>query len=111
MVLEGYFNSYLFREVTENLLRLIVEYKVSKVLADTRHMNLISAEDQIWLNENFLPRAIKQGYKICAMIKSKHYFNRISVQAIADKIDKSAFDLRLFEDKNSAIIWLKNHSE
>lgn len=110
MVLKGYFNSHLFREITENLLRLIVRHKVNKVLADTTHMNLIGAEDQKWLNEDFLPRAIKQGYKTCAMIKSKYHFGRISLQAIADKMDKSAFDLQFFDEKDSAIVWLKNYS-
>ncbi len=110
MILKGYFNSSMFRKVTENLLCLIIKHKVHTVLADATHMNLIGGEDQKWLNEDFLPRAIKQGYKACAMVKSKHYFSRVSLQAIADKMDKSAFDLQFFDEKNSAIGWLKNYS-
>src|SRR5215204_513056 len=86
MELKGYFNSIQFREVTENLLSLLVKHQGNKVLADTTQMNLISSEDQKWLNEDFLPRAINQGYKVCAMIKSKYHFSRVSLQAIANKI-------------------------
>lgn len=110
MILKGYFNSYMFRKVRENLLHLIVKHKVSTVLVDTIDMNLISTEDQKWLNEDFLPRAIKQGYKACAVVNSKYYFTRVSLQAIADKVDKSIFDLRFFDDKDSAMVWLKNYS-
>ncbi len=107
MEIFGYINSSAFRELTEELLRLIKHYKVKKILADTTYMIIIGATDQHWFIENWFPRAIKAGFTACAMINSRHFFNRIAIQNISREIDKKLFTLELFDHKEDALRWLK----
>lgn len=106
MIIEGYLTSQQFRTKTEELLELIITHRISKVLADTTYMKIIGADDQRWFIEDWLPRAVKAGYKACAMINSMYFFNRVAINAIADKIDKCQFTLQVFDDEAEAKQWL-----
>src|SRR4051812_32793700 len=78
----GYATSEQFREGTELMLSVLAENKCSKVLADIRDMVLIGMDDQEWLNGNFLPRAIRSGFKTIAIVKPNSYFNKVAVESV-----------------------------
>jgi hypothetical protein len=108
MEAHGYATSQQFRDITENMLFLLKEKRVSKMLVDTTHLQIIGAEDQKWLNEDWLPRAIAAGYRACAMIKSKYFFNRVAVDNVVNQIDQSQLTVQYFDDRELARTWLKN---
>jgi hypothetical protein len=102
----GYANSQEFREGTELMLNTLIQYRCSKVLADIREMVLIGQDDQAWLETNFLPRAIRFGFKQIAIIRPRSYFNQVAVESISYKIDKSKITLNFFDNLKEGKDWL-----
>ena len=45
-------------------------------------------DDQKWLEEGFVPRAIHYAFKEIAIIKPKAYFNKVAVESVSYKVDK-----------------------
>ncbi len=69
-------------------------------------MKIIAMEDQQWLNEEFLPRATKFGFKAIAIIKPDHYFNKVAVETISYKVDKDKLTINFFDNTKEAREWL-----
>ena len=103
----GYATSRQFKEGTELMLNTLIKHNGSKVLADIREMTLIGMEDQQWINEVFLPRATKFGFKAIAIIKPYSYFNKIAVETISYKVDKEKLTINFFDNVEEARVWLK----
>jgi ribonuclease HII len=104
---DGYATSAQFKEGTELMLNTLIQNKAYKVLADIKDMVLIAMEDQEWLENNFLPRAIQFGFKAIAMIKPDSYFNKIAVESISYKVDKEKLTINFFNSVDDAKAWLK----
>lgn len=103
----GYATSRQFKEGTELMLNTLIKHGASKVLADIRDMTLIGMEDQQWINEVFLPRATKFGFKAIAIIKPRNYFNKIAVETISYKVDREKLTINFFDNIEDAREWLK----
>jgi hypothetical protein len=104
----GYASSQQFREGTELMLNTLVQNNCSKVLANIRDMTIIGMEDQEWLETNFLPRAIKFGFKIIAIITPTSYFNKVAVESISYKVNKEKLTISFFDNLEEGTKWLKN---
>lgn len=104
---KGYATTAQFREGTELMLNILIENKCSKVLADIRHMTLIAMEDQKWLERDFLPRAIRFGFKRIAMITPTSYFNKIAVENVSYKIEKEKLNIHFFDRIEQGVEWLE----
>jgi hypothetical protein len=102
----GYSTSEQFREGTELMLNTLIQNKCSKVLADIREMILIGSEDQKWLEENFLPRAIKFGFRKIAIVKPKSYFNKVAVETVSFKVDRKHLDISFFDSLEEGQSWI-----
>src|ERR1700741_379141 len=81
----GYATSEQFREGTELMLNTLIQNNCTKVLANIRDMAIIGMDDQKWLETNFLPRAIKFGFKAIAIITPISYFNKDAVESVSYK--------------------------
>ncbi len=103
----GYANSQQFREGTEEMLSELIRHGVHKVLGDIEHMVLINSDDQQWLLDHFIPRAIDNGFKAIALVQPVHYFNKVAVESVAYKINQEKLKIRMFGNSDSAIAWLK----
>lgn len=103
---EGYATSPQFREGTELMLNQLIQHKASKVLADIRKMVLIGSDDQQWLLDLFLPRALKFGFRSVAFLKPGSYFNQVAVENVTSKIG-AQLNIGFFDDIGEAQSWLK----
>lgn len=103
---DGYATSKQFKEGTELMLYTLIKNDTSKVLADIKDMVLIGMEDQKWLDTEFLPRAIKFGFKTIAIIKPDSYFNKVAVESISYKVDKDKLTINFFNNIEEAKAWL-----
>jgi hypothetical protein len=103
----GYANSMQFREGTELMLNTLIQNRTSKVIAQLRDMTLIGAEDQAWLEKQFLPRAIKFGFKSIAIVKPQSHFNKVAIESVTEKIDKTNLSVDFFDTFDEAIERLK----
>jgi hypothetical protein len=105
---EGYFTSDQFRKGTHTMAELIMKHNCKKVLALISNMVLIGQEDQKWLQEQFLPEAINKGFKAIAILTPIHYFNKVAIENIINRIDKQKLDIRLFNVEEEARNWIGN---
>jgi hypothetical protein len=103
---DGYATSKQFKQGTELMLNTLIKNSCTKVLADIKDMKIIAMEDQQWLNEEFLPRATKFGFKAIAIIKPDYYFNKVAVETISYKVDKDKLTINFFDNTNEAREWL-----
>jgi len=103
----GYATSGQFREGTELMLNTLIQNNCTKVLADIEDMTIIGMDDQQWLQDNFLPRAIKFGFKTIAIITPTSYFNKVAVESVSYKIDKEKLAVNFFDSVDKGTEWLK----
>jgi len=103
---EGYATSEQFREGTETMLDLLIEQRMNKVLANIRTMVLIDTVDQKWMGTHFLPRAIRFGFKACAIVTPTSYFNKVAVETISFKAEKEKLQIQFFDTAEEGKIWL-----
>lgn len=103
----GFASSIHYRMALRKALKLIEEKGLSKIIADTRSMKMIGAEDQQWTIRYFLPKAVKAGCKAVAIIPSNDYFNRMSLENILECVKRTIFPLRYLTNMESAEKWLK----
>lgn len=106
MVWRGYRTSISFRQKNEEVLAALGAYRTAKLLCDIRHFLLIDSVDQVWLNENWLPRVLEAGLRQCAILTPLYYFNRVAVQSVVDRIDAQMLRVQYFESAERARRWL-----
>jgi len=104
----GYANSAEFRAGTEKMLSELEQHGASKVLADIKNMVLIAQNDQAWLLDYFIPKAIERGFKRIALIKPDHYFNQVALEEIFRKMDREKLEMEIFNGRDEAGAWLNN---
>ena len=104
----GYANSNEFRTGTEKMLNELEQHKASKVLADIKNMVLIAQNDQAWLLDYFIPKAIERGFKQIAIVKPDHYFNQVALDTIAAQTGRYTLLMEFFDDRASAEEWLSD---
>lgn len=103
---DGYATSEQFREGTETMLNILIENKATKVLADAKDMVLIAGDDQKWLETKFIPRAIRFGFKVCAIVRPHSYFNKVAVESFSYRVDQERFTISFFDTSEEARAWL-----
>ncbi len=104
----GYATQREFREGTEYMLKVLVENRASKVLADIKEMTLIGKDDQSYIQYNFLPRAIERGFRAIALVRPVNYFNAIAVESILPRAEALRIRMRVFDDLGEAKEWLRS---
>ncbi|MDY0280793.1 MAG: hypothetical protein RBR35_09565 [Salinivirgaceae bacterium] len=98
-----------FQKGCNAVLDMLIEKKVSKVLVDNTKAKIFAMKDQQWLNNNWLPRAEKAGYRYSAtVLGDSDAFVKFATQSIANKRDKTKFINRSFKSKSEALVWLKS---
>lgn len=107
MVWKGYATSAAFREGNARVLAEITERRASKLLGDVIDFVLIGAEDQAWLNEVWIPRAMHAGLRKVALVQPSFYFNRVAIDSVAQKLDRERVQIGFFDNRDDAKTWLK----
>ncbi|HYD87580.1 MAG TPA: STAS/SEC14 domain-containing protein [Vitreimonas sp.] len=107
MIWKGYATSAAFRDGNAQVLSEINARKASKLLGDVTDFVLIGAEDQAWLNEVWIPRAMHAGLRKVALVQPNFYFNRVAVDSVAQKLDRERVEVGFFSTREEAREWLK----
>lgn len=108
MIWKGYATSTAFREGNARVLSAITEHRASKLLGDVTDFVLIGAEDQAWLNEVWIPRAMHLGLRKVALVQPNFYFNRVAIDTVAQKLDRDRVEVGFFDNREVAKDWLKS---
>jgi hypothetical protein len=107
MIWKGYATSAAFREGNAQVLAQIAQRRASKLLGDVTDFVLIGAEDQAWLNEVWIPRAVHAGLRKVALVQPSFYFNRVAIDSVAQKLDRDRVELGFFDNRDAAKEWLR----
>jgi len=98
-----------FRKGCNTVLDMLKARGLSKVIVDNSKARLFSVSDQHWLNEDWLPRAEKAGYRYSAtVLGDSDAFVKYAAQSIANKRDQSKFVSKFFKTTDEAAQWLKS---
>lgn len=106
VVWRNYANSRQLRFVHEYILHLIETHLVSKVLWDDTALRTIAADDQSWIIQDWMPRAIQAGLRSGAHTASSAHFAEVAVSALASAAP-DGFVFRVFESTAEARKWLQ----
>lgn len=103
----GYVTSPEFRALSWRGLDLLKEHRVDRILMDTTHLPIIGEDDQKWVNDEFIPHGLSVGFRICAMVNSRFYFNRVAVDNVVRRMAPHEQVVEYFESAESAKEWLR----
>jgi hypothetical protein len=95
-----------FRAGMDQIIRVMEEKKIGKVLTDTRKMGAISPDDQDWSINDWLPRAFAAGYRRIAIVISEDIFNQMSVEDIMSRVEGVDFVTKYFPSLEAGRQWL-----
>lgn len=103
---KGWANSTEYRSTQERVIDALRENHGSRNLIDSTDSRVISAEDQKWLIEDWMPRAVAAGRRKTAIVLPKSALGR----TIAENIDKyprsNLTKIAYFETVEDAAAWL-----
>ena len=99
-------NTTEYRAAHETMLMAIRENHASKNLIDATHARVVSGEDQKWLIDDWIPRAVAAGRRITAVVMPKSALGR----TISENIDREASSgpstVEYFDTAVEAAAWL-----
>ncbi len=101
----GYLNVDLVKAGSEELLKLIKEHGVNRVLVDNRKVSGPWQAANEWYQTDWNPRAAKAGLTDMAVIMSENIFTQLSLQGFA-KVTKGVYTVNIFNAEPPARKWL-----
>jgi hypothetical protein len=95
------------RAVYEQVLHLLRAKGFTKILSDHQLRSPLLPADQLWLSEEWLPRAITEtGYSHAAVVEAHDLLSRSSIMQVAQHLTPLPLTVRYFEDDRRAAQWL-----
>ncbi|GFE80455.1 hypothetical protein GCM10011487_24550 [Steroidobacter agaridevorans] len=101
-----YATSAQLRFVQECALDLLRRNALHKILGDDSALAVIPADDQTWLREDWLPRALSGGLKAVASKCPNGFFGKQSVANVMSRAPRG-IAMRSFENLDEAKAWLQ----
>lgn len=105
VVWKRYATSLQLRLINERILVLAAQHGLSKVISDDTALPTIHPDDQAWIVNNWMPRAVAAGLRSVAAKSPMSYFGKASV----DRIRMAAqppLTIRHFTNLGAARAWL-----
>ena len=87
---------------------LLKKNHAKKWLSDNREMDPHSEEDGIWVNENWLPRAVAAGWKYWALVVPDDFIARLNMSEFVEFFYERGVRIMVFTEIDSAVQWLDN---
>jgi hypothetical protein len=97
-----------FRKAADMGLTLLQTKRSSRWIADTRLIGPIRHVDQVWTNQDWLPRMVAAGLRWMAILLPQSSIARLSVKQILGKINGIEFVMANVEDLEAARAWLRH---
>ena len=99
-------NSAEYRAAHETVLAALRENHSSKNLIDSTHERVVTDGDQLWLVENWIPRAVAAGRRSTAVVMPKRALGKTITESI-DRMPRSvATKVEYFATVDEAAAWL-----
>ncbi len=104
MTWRGYGSSGRFRASNERVLEAIARHGASRLLGDIEALGEIAPEDQAWLTEDWIPRAVSHGLRRAALVTPAFEVGHAAVLLVGERL--SAPELRFFDEIEAGRAWL-----
>lgn len=101
----GFATSAEIRTTLKTVLRAIGERHVLHVVGDSRKAKVVSAEDEIWAKEVFLPEAAAAGLKRMATVTATSGMGKLQREQFFQQANVKGLDVRKFESVEAATTW------
>lgn len=109
VVWRKYATSAQLRFLHETILQMMERYEVQKILGDDRELPILHAEDQRWIIEDWLPRALSVGLNQIASTTSRSFFGRLSIGSVQMRLANNV-TVKQFQSIDDAADWLDTAS-
>ncbi|GAB2944390.1 hypothetical protein GCM10027048_06470 [Hymenobacter coalescens] len=94
------------RELMDQVLAWLVRYQKGKVYADQRFMAPFSIAEQRWIQEQWTPRAVREGnYRCRAILGARDAKARLSSAAVTTPA-REQISYCYFDNEPEAVAWL-----
>ena len=104
---KGFCHGDQYRQVLEKALETINELRLKFWLNDARQMGPILFEDEQWTINEITPRYQQSGLKRIAIIPSRDFFNKMSVERMVEATaPRSPYQIAYFREVPDAEAWL-----
>ena len=107
VVWKRYATSTQLRFVHENIIDLLRKHGLTKIIGDDTDLPTIHQEDQSWIVNNWMPRAVSAGLRAAANKVPAAHFGRISVDSVKSAMSSNIL-MCSFEDIDEARKWIRN---
>lgn len=81
----------------------------SSLVSDTRRLEVVANEDQLWMRDTWVPLAVAAGLKRIALVVARHGLGKFAVQEIVSQVGPTTFVMRSFDSLPEALGWV--HTE
>ena len=102
---KGFATSAEFRSALLVGLRAIRERHVRGYVSDARKAKVVTAEDQIWVREVWLPGAVAAGLQRMAMVPPAAGLGNSIVEQVVKDVDQHGISMRNFDSFATATMW------
>jgi hypothetical protein len=102
---KGFANSTEFRTSTMRILDAIEDRKVPALVSDNRRLEGVSTLDQLWLRDEWVPKAVAAGLLRIAVVLPSRGLGKISSEEIISRFGETDFATRTFSTVSEATEW------
>ncbi|HVJ93875.1 MAG TPA: hypothetical protein VM580_28995 [Labilithrix sp.] len=88
-------------------LAVITEKKARRWLVDSTTLEMIDPADVKWVNDNWIPRAVKAGLASMAFVLAKKVVMQMSMKSFIARIDDRELGNAYFDNVDAARQWLR----
>lgn len=93
-------------------LEYLIQKKATKWLSDNRLLqSLRGSEDSNWLEEDWLPRARKAGWKYWALVHPRSVLTNLVYDRISNLFENAGIQVKIFHELEKASDWLEAQSD
>jgi len=107
---KGYQNLEQIKQGMERSLDCLVQKKCTKIFTDLRDAKGTFTAANDWIENDFMPKAIKLGYKYSAILYPSDVFTKFALQDLNKRYDKTnnEFKFQIFDNEMELKMWLTN---
>ena len=88
-------------------LTAVRDKKASSLVSDTRRLEVVANEDQLWMRDTWVPLAVVAGLKRIALVVAHHGLGKFAVQEIVSYIGPTVFVMRTFDSLPEGLGWVQ----
>lgn len=99
-----------FKDICNESLRLMIQYKTDKLLVDNSKLMKMPKENEAWIQAEWFPKAIQLGLKQVAFVVAPNGLGEQTTKEANKAVEEQMLpiDLKYFDTKKDAEAWLAN---